>query len=84
MDAFKGRFMVSSEKNSDHIRKVQDREKMQAEASRQLEVIEKAKREAAVVKIVDDRKKVMKRITAKHYREMRDCFKKRTDLACVH
>ena len=84
LDAFKGRFMVSLEKNSDHIRKVRDRAKMQAEASRQLELIEKSEREAAVVKIVDDHKKVMKRITANHYRDMKDCLKKGTDLACVH
>ena len=29
-------------------------------------------------------KKVMKRIAVKHYREIRDCFKKGMDLACVH
>ena len=51
---------------------------------RRLEVIKKAKREATVVKIVDEHKKVMKRIAAKHYREIRDCFKKGTDLVCVH
>ena len=60
------------------------RTKKQTEASRQLEIIEKYKHEAAVVKIVDYQKKVMKGIAAKHYREMRDSLKKVTDLSCVH
>ena len=68
--------MTSSEKNSDQIRKVQDQSKKQAEASRQIKVTEKAKREASVVKILDEPKKVMKWITAKHYQEMRDCPKR--------
>ena len=50
----------------------------------QIEVIEKSKREAAVVKIVDEHKNVMKQIAAKHYQEMRDSLKKGTDIACVH
>ena len=37
-----------------------------------------------MVKIVDEHKKVMNRIAAKHYREVRDCLKKGTNLACVH
>ena len=49
-----------------------------------LEVIENAERKAAVVKIVYEHKKAMKRIAASYYREMRDCLKKGTDLACVH
>ena len=72
------------EKKSDQLQKGRDWKKKQAEASRQLEVIEKAERESAVVKIVDEHKKVMNRITENHYREMRDCFKKGTDIACVH
>ena len=75
-DAVKGRFLASSEKNSDQLRKVRDRAKKQAEELRQLEVIEKSEREAAVVKIVDEHKKVMNLITAKNYREMRGCFKR--------
>ena len=43
------------------------------EASRQIEVIEQSKREAAVVNIVDEHKKLMNQIAAKHYWEMRDC-----------
>ena len=66
--------MASSDKESDQLRKVRDWAKKQSEASRQLDLIDKTKREAAVVKIVNEHKKVMKRITAKHYREMRDCF----------
>ena len=76
MDAVKGRFLTSSEKKSDQIRKVQDQAKKQDESSRQIEVIEKAEREAAVVNILDEQKKVMKRITANHYQDMRDCSKK--------
>ena len=72
LDAVKGRLLAFLEKKSDQLRKVRERAKKQAEALRQLEVIEKAEREAAAVKIVDDHKKVMKQITAKHYREMRD------------
>ena len=52
---------------------MQDRSKKKAEASRQIEVTEKAEREASVVNILDEQKKVMKLITAKHYQEMRDC-----------
>ena len=74
LDAVEGRFLASLEKKSDQLWKVRDRAKKQAETSRQLEVIEKSGRESAVVKIVDEHKKVMKRIAAKHYREMRDCF----------
>ena len=84
LDALKGQFLASSEKNSDQLWKVKDRAKKQAEALRHLEVIEKTKRKAAVLKIVNENKKVMKRISAKHYREMKDCFKKGTDLGCVH
>ena len=84
LDDVKGRFLASLVKKSDHLRKVQDRAKKQAEASRKLEVIEKAEREAAVVKIIDEHKKVMKRITEKHYWYMRDCLKKGTDIACVY
>ena len=39
LDAVKGRFLASSEKNSDQLRKVRDRAKNKAEALRQLEVI---------------------------------------------
>ena len=70
LDSVEGRFMASSEKESDRLRKVRDRAKKRAEASRRLEVIEKAEREAAVVKIVDEHKRAMKHIAAKHYREM--------------
>ena len=73
LGAVKGRLLASSEKKSDQIQKVQDRAKKKYEASRQIEVIEKAERESAVVKIVDEQKKVMKRVAVKHYREMRDC-----------
>ena len=55
---------------------MQDQAKKQAEASRQIEVIEKAEHEAAVVKVVDKQKKVMKRIAKKHYRKMRNYLKK--------
>ena len=37
-----------------------------------------------MVKIIDEHKKVMKRIAAKNYRGMRDCLKKGADIACVH
>ena len=65
--------MTSSEKNSDQIRNVQYRSKKKAEASCQIKVTEKAEREASVGNILDEQKKVMKLITAKHYQEMRDC-----------
>ena len=74
LDSVEGRFPASSEKESDRLRKVRDRAKNQAEALRQIEVIDKPEHEAAVVKIVDYQKKVMKGIAAKHYREMRDYF----------
>ena len=74
LDVIKGRFLASLEKKSYQLQKVRDWAKKQAEASRQFEVTEKAKRESAVVKIVDDHKKVIKRIAAKQYREMRDFF----------
>ena len=61
---------------------MQDRSKKKAEASCQIEVTEKAEREASVVNILDEQKKMMKGITAKHYQEMRDCSKKGTDIAC--
>ena len=62
LDAVKGRLLVSSDKKSDKLQKMQDWAKKQAEALRQIEVIEKAERETAVVKIVEENKRVMKRI----------------------
>ena len=76
LDDVKGRLMASLEKKSDQLRNVRYQAKKQAEASRQLEVIENSELEAAVVNILDDHKKVMKWITAKHYWEIRGCFKK--------
>ena len=67
LDAAKGQLLASSEKNSDQLRKVRDRAKKKVEALRQLEVTEKAEHEAVMVKIVDEHKKVIKRITAKEY-----------------
>ena len=55
------------EKKCDQIWKVRDWSKKQAEASRQIELTEKAECEAAMVKLVDEHKKVMKRITVKYY-----------------
>ena len=72
LDAVKGRLLASSEKKSDQIWKVWDRAKKQAEALHNLEVIENAESKAAVVKIVYEHKKAMKRIAASYYREMRD------------
>ena len=61
---------------------MKDQAKEKAKVLRQLELIEKGKREAEVVNIVDEQKKFMKRISAKHYREMSYCFKKEKIL-CV-
>ena len=56
MDAVKGQFMASLEKTSEQLRKVRDRENNKAKALHQLKVIDKAEREATVVKILDEQK----------------------------
>ena len=56
LDVVKGRSLESLEKKSDQLRKLQNRAKKQAEASRHINIIEKDEREDAVVKIVDDKK----------------------------
>ena len=68
---------------SDQLRKMRDQAKKQAEASCQLEVIEKAKRQAAVVNILDENKNMIKQITAKHYRGMSFFQKERMSRVCM-
>ena len=56
LDAVKGQFMASLEKTPEQLRKVRDRENNKAKALHQLKVIDKAEREATVVKILDEQK----------------------------